>query len=80
VVEARRAARGFPSVIKEGLYDPDGSVYERTVYVHELIIGVARPLRRLDQPICGTAFYNRPALKRFQNNFDLLRLGLPLIA
>jgi hypothetical protein len=52
---------GFPSVIKEGLYDPDGSVYERTVYVHELIIGVGRPLRRLDQPICGTAFYKSTA-------------------
>ena len=52
---------GFPSVTKEGLYDPDGSVYERTVYVHELIIGVGRPLRRLDQPICGTAFYKSTA-------------------
>jgi hypothetical protein len=58
----------FPSVIKEGLYDPDGSVYERTVYVHELIIGVGRPLQRLDQPICGTAFYKSTAYnigKRF---------------
>lgn len=59
---------GFPSVIKEGLYDPDGSVYERTIYVHELIIGVGRPLRRLDQPICATAFYKSTAYnigKRF---------------
>ena len=59
---------GFPSVIKEGLYDPDGSVYERTVYVHELIIGVGQPVRRLDQPICGTAFYKSTAYnigKRF---------------
>jgi hypothetical protein len=59
---------GFPSVMKEGLYDPDGSVYERTVYVHELIIGVGRPLRRLDQPICGTSFYKSTAYnigKRF---------------
>jgi hypothetical protein len=47
--------------MKEGLYDPDGSVYERTVYVHELIIGIGRPLRRLDQPICGTAFYKSTA-------------------
>ena len=62
------SCEGFPSVIKEGLYDPDGSVYERTVYVHELIIGVGQPLRRLDQPICGTAFYKSTAYnigKRF---------------
>ncbi len=59
---------GFPSVTKEELYDPDGSIYERTVYVHEVIIGVGRPLRRLDQPICGTAFYKSTAYnvgKRF---------------
>jgi hypothetical protein len=61
---------GFPTVTKEGLYDPDGSVYEHTVYVHELIIGVGRPLRRLDQPICGTVFYKSTAYnigKRFYN-------------
>jgi hypothetical protein len=52
---------GFPSVLKEGLYDSDGSVYERTVYVHELIIGVGRPVRRLDHPICATAFYKSTA-------------------
>jgi hypothetical protein len=59
---------GFPSVIKEGLYDPDGSVYERTIYVHELIIGIGRPFRRLDQPICATAVYKSTAYnigKRF---------------
>ena len=44
---------GFPTVMKEGRYAPDGSVWERTIYLHSLVVAV-RPAFRLDQPICGT--------------------------
>jgi hypothetical protein len=45
---------GFPMVAKEGRYAPDGSVWERTIYLHSLVVAVGRPAVRLDQPICGT--------------------------
>ena len=39
---------GFPTVMKEGRYAPDGSVWERTIYLHSLIVAVGRPAIRLD--------------------------------
>ena len=45
---------GFPTVMKEGRYAPDGSVWERTVYLHSLVVAVGRPAIRLERPICGT--------------------------
>jgi hypothetical protein len=48
------ARQGFPSVTKEGRYAPDGSVWERTIYLHCMVVAVGRPAIRLDQPICGT--------------------------
>ena len=33
---------GFPSVIKEGRYSVDGSVWKRTVYLHSLVVAVGR--------------------------------------
>ena len=45
---------GFPLVMKEGRYAPDGCVWERTIYLHALIVAVGRPAVRLDEPICGT--------------------------
>ena len=54
------AREGFPSVTKEGRYAPDGSVWERTVYLHSMVIAVGRPPIRLDKPVCGTfAFKGR---------------------
>jgi hypothetical protein len=45
---------GWPNVMKEGRYAADGSVWERTIYLHSLVVAVGRPAVRLDQPICGT--------------------------
>ena len=45
---------GFPTVMKEGRYAPAGSVWERTIYLHSLVVAVGRPASRLDQPICGS--------------------------
>ena len=54
---------GFPSVIKEGRYSVDGSVWERTVYLHSLVVAVGRPAIRLERPICGTFPFRSRALK-----------------
>ena len=54
--------------MKEGRYAPDGSVWERTVYLHSMVIAVGRPPIRLDKPICGTfAFKGRSC--RIGKNF-----------
>jgi hypothetical protein len=45
---------GFPTVMREGRYAPDGSVWEHTIYLHSLVFAVGRPAIRLDEPICGT--------------------------
>ena len=61
---ARWLKEGVP---KEGLYDPDGSLYERTVYVNELVRGVGRPLQRLNPPICATYAYRVKAFNIGRN-------------
>jgi hypothetical protein len=58
---------GFPTVMKEGRYAPDGSVWERTVYLHSLAVAVGRPAIRLERPICGTFPFRSRALKIGQN-------------
>jgi hypothetical protein len=58
---------GFPSVTKEGRYSVDGSVWERTVYLHSLVVAVGRPASRLERPICGTFPLRSRALKIGQN-------------
>jgi hypothetical protein len=45
---------GYPMVMKEGRYAPDGSVWEHTIYLHSLVVAVGRPAVHLAQPICGT--------------------------
>jgi hypothetical protein len=45
---------GYPMAMKEGRYAPDGSLWERTIYLHSLIVGLGRPTIHLDEPICGT--------------------------
>jgi hypothetical protein len=52
---------GFPTVMKEGRYAPDGSGWESTIYLHSLVVGVGRPAIRLDQPICGTFAFRSKA-------------------
>jgi hypothetical protein len=54
---------GYPSVLKEGRYAPDGSLWEHTVYLHQLVVAVGQPAVRLDQPICGTFPFRSKALK-----------------
>ena len=58
---------GFPTVMKEGRYAPDGSVWERTIYLHSLIVAVGRPAIRLDQPICGTFAFKGKSCEIGQN-------------
>jgi hypothetical protein len=45
---------GFPTVMKEGRYAPDGSVWEHTIYLQSLVTALGRPATRLDKPICGS--------------------------
>ena len=61
---------GFPTVMKEGRYAPDGSVWERTVYLHSLVVAVGRPASRLERPICGTFPFRSRALKIGQNFYS----------
>jgi hypothetical protein len=58
---------GFPTVMKEGRYSPDGSAWERTIYLHCLVIAVGRPAIRLDQPICGTFAFRGKSCQIGQN-------------
>jgi hypothetical protein len=58
---------GFPTVMKEGRYAPDGSVWERTIYLHSLIVTFCRPAIRLDQPICGTFAFKGKSCEIGQN-------------
>jgi hypothetical protein len=58
---------GFPTVMKEGRYAPDGSMWERTIYLHSLVVAVGRPAIRLEQPICGTFPFRSRGLKIAQS-------------
>ena len=58
---------GFPTVMKEGRYAPDGSVWERTIYLHSLVVAVGRPASRLDQPICGSFAFRGKSCQIGQN-------------
>ena len=65
---------GFPTMMREGRYAPDGSVWEHTIYLHSLVVAVGRPAIRLDEPICGTfAFKGRSC--EIGQNFYRLRLN-----
>ncbi|HZZ22831.1 MAG TPA: hypothetical protein VFE60_09760 [Roseiarcus sp.] len=58
---------GFPTVLKAGCYAPDGSVWERTIYLHVLVVAVGRPAIRVERPICGTFPFRSRGLKIGQN-------------
>jgi hypothetical protein len=61
---------GYPMVTKEGRYAQDGSVWERTVYLHSLVVAVGRPASRLERPICGTFPFRSRALKIGQDFYN----------
>jgi hypothetical protein len=61
------ARDGFPTVMKEGRYAPDGSVWERTIYLHSLVVAVGRPAIRLDEPICGSFTFRGKSCQIGQN-------------
>jgi hypothetical protein len=58
---------GYPMVMKEGRYAPDGCVWERTIYLHSLVVAVGRPAIRLDEPICGTFAFKGKSCQIGQN-------------
>jgi hypothetical protein len=58
---------GYPMVMKDGRYAPDGGVWERTIYLHSLVVAVGRPAIRLDQPICGTLAFKGKSCEIGQN-------------
>jgi hypothetical protein len=58
---------GYPMAMKEGRYAPDGSVWERTIYLHSLVVAVGRPAIRLDEPICGTFAFKGKSCEIGQN-------------
>jgi hypothetical protein len=53
--------------MKEGRYAPDGSVWERTIYLHSLVVAVGRPAIRLDKPICATFAFKGKSCQIGQN-------------
>jgi hypothetical protein len=54
---------GYPSVAKEGLYAPDGSVFEHGLYWRQIIVAVGDPPVLLDKPVCGTLIFKGKAYK-----------------
>jgi hypothetical protein len=58
---------GFPTVMKEGRYAPDGSVWERTIYLHSRVVALGRPAIRLDEPICGSFAFRGKSCQIGQN-------------
>jgi hypothetical protein len=58
---------GYPMAMKEGRYAPDGSVWERTTYLHSLIVAVGKPAVHLAQPICGTFAFKGKSCEIGQN-------------
>jgi len=58
---------GFPTVMKEGRYAPDGSVWERSIYLHSLVVAVGRPAIRPDKPICGSFVFRGKSCQIGQN-------------
>jgi hypothetical protein len=61
------ARDGFPTVMKEGRYASDGSVWERTIYLHSLVVALGRPAIRLDQLICGSFAFRGKSCQIGQN-------------
>jgi hypothetical protein len=62
---------GFPTAAKEGRYSPDGSVWERTIYLHSLVVAVGRPAIRLERPTCGTFAFKGKSCQIGQNFYRL---------
>jgi hypothetical protein len=58
---------GYPMAMKEGRYAPDGSVWERTIYLHSLVVAVGKPAVHLAQPICGTLAFKGKSCEICQN-------------
>ena len=58
---------GYPMAMKEGRYAPDGSVWERTIYLHSLVVAVGRPAIHLAQPIRGTLAFKGKSCEIGQN-------------
>jgi hypothetical protein len=58
---------GYPMAMREGRYAPDGSVWERTIYLHSLIVAVGKPAVQLAQPICGTFAFKGKSCEIGQN-------------
>ena len=58
---------GYPMAMKEGRYAPDGSVWERTIYLHSLVVAVGKPAVHLAQPICGTFAFKGKSCEIGQN-------------
>ena len=64
---------GYPTVMKEGRYSPDGSSWEHTVYLHSLVVALGRPAVTLDQPISGSFAFRGKSCQIGQNFYRLLK-------
>ena len=54
---------GYPLIAKEGLYAPDGTVWEHGLYWRQIIVAVGDPPVPLDKPVCGTLIFKGTAYK-----------------
>jgi hypothetical protein len=54
---------GYPLIAKEGLYAPDGTVFEHGLYWRQIIVAVGDPPVLLDKPVCGTLIFKGTAYK-----------------
>jgi hypothetical protein len=54
---------GYPSVAKEGLYAPDGTVWEHGLYWRVGVVAVGDPHVPLDRPVFGTLIFKGKAYK-----------------
>jgi hypothetical protein len=58
---------GYPTVMKEGRYAADGSVWERTIYLHSLVVAVGRTAADLDKQVRGTFAFRGKSWQIGQN-------------
>jgi len=54
---------GYPLIAKEGLYAPDGSVWEHGLYWRQGVVAVGDPPVPLDRPVFGTLIFKGKAYK-----------------
>src|ERR1700722_212272 len=66
---------GYPSIAKEGLYAPDGSVWEHGLYWRQIVVAIGDTPVPLDKPVCGTLIFKGKAYREIGLPFYHQRLS-----